>query len=162
MSDPLATYLQDHLAGSHFALELLDSLHDQFEHEELGKFAFALSVEIQHDQEVLVSIIERTGEERSALSQAAGWIGEKVSQLKLHRTQSNKELGAFEALETLTVGIQGKLALWRALAIIRSLDPRIPDLDFEALSAQALRQFERTDQHRLELIHDTFRPRVEQ
>ena len=26
MSDPLATYLHDHLAGSHFAVKLLDSL----------------------------------------------------------------------------------------------------------------------------------------
>jgi hypothetical protein len=162
MSDPLATYLQDHLAGSHFALELLDSLHDQFEHEELGKFAFALSVEIQRDQDVLVNIIESVGEEQSALSQAAGWIGEKVSQLKLHRSQSNKELGPFESLETLILGIQGKMALWRALAKIRELDPRVPDLDFSGLSTQALHQFERADQHRLEMIQQTFRPRVEQ
>jgi hypothetical protein len=30
MHDPLATYLHDHLAGSHFAIELLDSIEKQY------------------------------------------------------------------------------------------------------------------------------------
>jgi hypothetical protein len=37
MSDPLATYLHDHLAGSNFAIELLDSLRDQYSGEPLGR-----------------------------------------------------------------------------------------------------------------------------
>jgi hypothetical protein len=160
MSDPLATYLQDHLAGSHFALELLDSLHDQYEHEELGKFAFSLSIEIKKDQDLLIQVIENVGEKRSAVSEAAGWISEKISQLKLRRTDANKELGTFESLETLVVGIQGKMALWRALGQIRGVDVRVPALDFESLTVRAQSQFERADQERLKLIQETFGPRV--
>jgi hypothetical protein len=42
MSDPLAIYLHDHMAGSHFAIKLLESLHDQYKDEGLGQFALAL------------------------------------------------------------------------------------------------------------------------
>jgi hypothetical protein len=41
ISDALATYLHDHLAGSLFAVKLLSSLSDQYEDEELGAFARA-------------------------------------------------------------------------------------------------------------------------
>jgi hypothetical protein len=55
MNDHLATYLHDHLAGSHFAIKLLDSLHEQYKDEPLGKFAHAVCAEIKQDQDTLAT-----------------------------------------------------------------------------------------------------------
>jgi hypothetical protein len=63
MSDPLATYLHDHLAGSNFAIELLDSLRDQYSGEPLGRFAAALLIEIKEDQRTLRTMADRNWEE---------------------------------------------------------------------------------------------------
>ena len=59
MSDALSTYLHDHLAGSHFAVQLLGRLHDQYGARELGRFALVMRAEIEHDQEALQTIVER-------------------------------------------------------------------------------------------------------
>jgi hypothetical protein len=157
MSDPLATYLHDHLAGSHFAIKLLESLHDQYRDEELGKFALSLTAEVQYDQQILQRIADRVGTGHLDLTEAAGWLVEKASQWKLKRDDSDGGIGTFEALETLTLGIRGKLALWRALAIVRELDARVPDNDFEELSARAEHQYEEVEEQRLQLARTTFR-----
>jgi hypothetical protein len=158
MSDPLATYLHDHLAGSHFAIKLLDSLHDQYRDEELGKFAVALCAEVKLDQDGLQEIIDRVGRAHLDLTEAAGWFVERASELKLQRDNSGVGLGTFEALETLGLGIRGKWALWRALPLIREVDGRIPDRDFEKLAARADDQYARVERQRLQLIRLTFRP----
>jgi hypothetical protein len=61
MSDPLATYLHDHLAGSNFALELLKNLHDQHAGDSLGQFAAVLLIEIEEERQVLQRIIDQIG-----------------------------------------------------------------------------------------------------
>ncbi len=158
MNDPLATYLHDHLAGSHFAISLLDSLHDQYKDEELGQFALILCADVKLDQETLQQLIEQVGGATHLdLMQAIGWVGEKVSQFKLQRDDRGGGLGTFEALETLALGLRGKLALWRALPLIREGDPRVPPLDFGHLAVRADEQFTRVEQQRLRLVHDTFR-----
>ena len=42
MSDPLATYLHDHLAGAVHAIDLLESMRKQHMDEPLGRFAARL------------------------------------------------------------------------------------------------------------------------
>ena len=101
------------MAGSHFAIELLDSLHNQYRDEPLGRFAMALKIDGQQDQATLNEIIDRVGKSHLDLKEAAGWFAEKVSQLKLRRDDSGGGIGTFEALETLMLGIRGKFALWQ-------------------------------------------------
>jgi len=162
MTDPLATYLHDHLAGSHFAIQLLESLHEQYRDEPLGYFAQALRADVSQDQKTLQSIVERVGEGHPDLTEAAGWFAEKASQLKLKRDHSDGGLGTFEALETLTLGIRGKLALWQALPLIREFDSRIPANDFQRLAARAEEQYQRAEAERLKLARTTFRPEAEE
>src|SRR5260370_41973330 len=109
MSDPLAIYLHDHMAGSHFAIKLLESLHDQYKDEGLGQFALALCAEIKRDQDTLQQIIEQVGEAHFDLAEVAGWVGEKASQFKLQRDDCGGGPGTVEALETLALGIRGEL-----------------------------------------------------
>jgi len=158
-SDPLATYLHDHLAGSHFAIKLLDSLGDQYRNEELGAFASALCAEVKRDQNALEEIISHVGTASTDLMEVAGWFGEKASQFKLHRDSSGG-LGTFEALETLMLGVRGKLALWKALPLIREIDSRIPEQDYKILAARAEDQFSRVETERLRLVGTTFTPKA--
>ena len=160
MSDPLATYLHDHLAGSHFAIKLLESLHEQYRDEALGSFALALKADIKEDQDTLQEIIRYVGETHLDLSKIAGWVAERASQLKLHRADSDSGLGTFEALETLVLGIRGKLALWHALAQILKFDPRVAKFDYAALSARAEEQSARAEDQRLRLLSTTFAQKI--
>jgi hypothetical protein len=157
MSDSLAIYLHDHYAGSHFAIELLDSIHDQYSAEPLGDFARRISEEIEQDRHVLRHLIETAGKSHLDAAEVLGWFSEKVSQLKMRRDHSGG-LGTFEALEMLTLGIQGKIGLWTALPEIRKVDPRIPDLDFATLLARAQTQYNQVEEQRLRLTARTFAP----
>jgi hypothetical protein len=52
MSDPLGTYLHDHLAGAAHAINLVEFMCDRYEGGELGQFAAWLLVEIESDRTV--------------------------------------------------------------------------------------------------------------
>ncbi len=156
MSDPLATYLHDHLAGSNFAIELLDSLLEQYRDQPLAAFAQGLKNDVAEDRETLEGIIERVGKTRLDLKETLGWLAEKAGQVKLRRDDSCGGIGTFEALEALTLGIRGKLALWQVLPVVREVDPRIPNNDFASLAARAEDQYARAEAQRLELARTTF------
>jgi hypothetical protein len=149
MSDPLATYVHDHLAGAVVGINLLEALRDQQAGEPLGQFAAELLVELEADRAVLQGLSERVGAGSSALKEASAWLGQKVSRLKLRRRAAGG-LGTFEALEALALGILGKLALWRALAVSAAADARLRGVDFDHLAARAQAQHARVEERRLE------------
>ena len=157
MNDPLATYLNDHLGGSSFAIELLESLRDGHIGQPLGVLAEKLLAEVLDDRKVLLQIAERVGTGSPDLKQAAGWIVEKVSRIKL-QSDSDGGLGVFESLETLALGILGKASLWRALSVLRQFDPRVATQDYDRLAQRAQSQHDRVEAHRLRLVPETFTP----
>jgi hypothetical protein len=148
MSDPLTTYLHDHLAGSVHAINLLEFLRDQRAGEPLGRFASALLAEIQADRNTLRELAERIGAGSSDLKEFTAWLSEKVTRLKLRRGAEG--LGTFEALEFLELGIHGKWALWRALGVVAASDSRLRGVDFEHLAARAESQRALVEERRLE------------
>jgi hypothetical protein len=150
MSDSLATYLHDHLAGSNLAVDLVEFLRDQHVGDPLGGFAATLLAEIKHDREVLQGIIDQAGSGFPVVKEAAAWLSEKVSQLKFTRGA----FGTFEALEALALGILGKLALWRTLATIA--DARIRGVDFDQLGARAQAQHAQVEELRLQAARIAF------
>jgi hypothetical protein len=154
MSDSLATYLHDHLAGSNFAVELLEFLRDQHAGEPVGAFAATMLAEVEEDRRVLQGLIDRAGKGASIVKEAAAWLGEKLSELKL----SGSPLGTFEALEALALGILGKLALWRALELIADSDARVSGLDFRQLAERAQGQHSRVEERRLQAARDALAP----
>jgi hypothetical protein len=155
MTDPIQVYLHDHLAGSNFAIELLGSLRDQEAHPELASFAVKLLAEIEKDAGLLRGVLEQVGKSPLDLKEALAWVAEKASRFKLQHQQPDS-LGTFEALETLSLGIMGKLALWNVLPVIAGLDPRIPGLNFEKLAESAKDQFMRVEEHRIRLASLVF------
>jgi hypothetical protein len=157
MNDRLTTYLHDHLAGSTVAIDLLTVLRDEHTGEPIGGLAAELLEEVEADRAVLRGLAERLGAPSNPVKEAAAWLAEKVARAKLHR-QVAGDLGTFEAIEALGLGIQGKLALWRALDRVAAADPRVAGHDFAALAERAREQHARVEEARLELARRALSP----
>jgi hypothetical protein len=127
--------------------------------EPLGQFAAQLLVEIEADRDVLVDLTEKVGGSPGAKEWGA-WLAEKVSRLKL-KHGSGDGLGTFEALEFLVLGIHGKWALWRALAVVADCDPRLHGTDFGKLIARAEDQHATVDERRLACAQPALCPPAE-
>jgi hypothetical protein len=136
----------DHLAGSVHANELVKHIRDEHRGDPLSPFASELLPEIQSDREVLEELAKRAGGGPNAIKQATAWAAERLAQLRLG--QDREGLGAFESLEHLALGIQGKLALWRVLAKY-SADERLQGVDFQGLARRAHEQHAKVEEQRL-------------
>jgi hypothetical protein len=78
MSKNLTIYLNDHLAGSVVALELMDRLIETYKGKPLEQFFKDLHSEIDADQRELQDLIEALGEKESRVRKAGLWIGRKI------------------------------------------------------------------------------------
>jgi hypothetical protein len=155
MSDSLSIYLQDHLAGAAYAIDLVEFMRDQHKGDELGQFAAALLDDIKADQDTLQQLADRAGASSSTLKELTAWVSEKVSRLKL-RHDAGDALGTFEAWEFLALGIQGKLALWRTLGAVAMADDRLRGMNFGQLAARAKKQHAEVENRRLQVAHTVF------
>lgn len=147
----LTTYLNDHLAGSVAGVELLDHLIKLRRGEGVERELTAIRAEVAEDQKTLQRLLHDIGGNESPVRKAAAWLTEKLVQAKLHLDEPGSgELQMLEALEALTLGIQGKSALWRALAAAAAQEPQFRTIDIAALEQRALSQFQRVDSLRLQ------------
>lgn len=153
----LASYLNDHLAGSVAALELLDHLIELHEDKPLGKFFIGLRDDIRSDQEVLRTLLRRFKAKENAVRKAGGWIAEKFSRVKIQVAgEKVGEMGLVQALEALVLGITGKQLLWRALAASFGTSPLLKGVDLGTLEERAIEQIERVETKRIEAARETF------
>ena len=157
MSDALNVYLHDHLAGAGYAIDLLEFMIEKHTGDELGSLAATLLVEVQRDRETLREIAERVGSGRPNIKEAASWLSEKASRIKLGHDRGDG-LATFEALEFLALGIQGKLLLWRALQAIAPNDARLAGADFLGLAERAQHQREHVETRRVHAAVTALRP----
>jgi hypothetical protein len=150
-NDTLTAYLNDHLAGSTAALELLEHMCGTASAPGDREFLTGLSGEIAEDRQTLEDIVRRVGGHQSAVRQIGGWIAEKAGRLKLMLDDpSGGALKRLESLELLALGIHGKQALWRALASVAPMVPQLADLRFLELEARAVDQHARVEARRVE------------
>jgi hypothetical protein len=116
-----------------------------------------LKEEIEQDQQIVKSLLRSVGGNESKLRKAAAWLTEKVGEAKLELDDTGDgQLRLLEGLETLGLGIQGKLGLWRALSAASSQDPQLGALDLPRLERRALDQFTRVEAQRLKAARDAF------
>jgi hypothetical protein len=152
VAEPIVVYLDDHLAGSATAIQILETLrHDTG----LGAWSVALLKEIEADRRVLSDLRLRIDQPPNPLKEAIGWLAGALGRMKLHQ-QVSGPVGKLEALEALAVGIQGKLALWKALEV--SADSRLSGVDFEQLRGRALAQYGEVEARRLEVVRAVLAP----
>ncbi len=106
MSEPLAIYLHDHLAGTALALGLLAAMRDKHPGESLGAFAAAMLIEVESDRSVLQSLADRKGSGSSKLKEVSAWFTEKVSRSR------GKRLGDLRGF-----GVPRARGTWEACAL---------------------------------------------
>lgn len=145
----LATYLNDHLAGSLIAIEILEHL--ETEALDLMQDLDPLKAEVEADRRQLKGLMDRLGITESRVRKVTGWIAEQVTEAKFEADDESR--GTFrrlERLEALAVAIDGKSALWRALNAAAELAPQLRGVDYEDLAQRAREQRSRVEILRLQ------------
>jgi hypothetical protein len=153
----LGTYLNDHLAGAAAGVELAEKLASTHEGTPFGSAVAAVAGEIKADRETLQGLMERLGIGRSPAKQATGWVFEKVTRLRFNRRLTgSEELTRLLETETLSLGIEGKAAMWQALKDLDGLDGELGRADFDRLIFRARQQREALEPYRLEAATRAF------
>lgn len=155
----LEVYLNDHLAGSAAALDLIDKIRSENEGTELASFLAGLGPEIEADKATLETLMERLEVPSSELKQLAGKVLEKLSRLRLNdRITGGPAVTQLMELEMLSLGIEGKLALWRSLQQVAGVRPELGEFDLDTLAARAVEQRSGVEPYRLESAAQAFSP----
>jgi hypothetical protein len=151
----LEIYLADHMAGAAAGLELSRRAARNARGTETGAFLERLSTEIESDRRTLAAAIARLGLRRSRLKEGLARLAERAGRLKLNgRIGRPSPLSRLVELETLSLGIAGKQALWETLA--EAVPERLPELDLPSLAAAARRQRNDLEAHRLRAARMAF------
>ena len=145
----LSTYLNDHLAGSVTAIEILD--HFAEEASDIAPFLKQLRRDIEEDRDQLVVLMDRLDILPGRIRKASGWLVHQVVEAKFEADdQPDGLLRRLERLEAIGLGINGKLGLWRALHTLAESEERLSGPDYEQLAQRAKEQLERVEALRLE------------
>jgi hypothetical protein len=152
MSDEhIETYLNDHLAGSVAAVELLDQLEAAHTGTPRARVLAGLRADIEADRQELKSLMDRLDVSESRARKASAWLTEKVTELKLRLDDtSGGDLRLLESFEALSLGIEGKHSLWLALAAAAEEAPALRLVDYQRLTERAEEQRSRVETLRLE------------
>jgi hypothetical protein len=154
-SDYLAIYLNDHFAGATVGRELSKRAAQSNKGTPLGAFLERLHQEIVEDRDTLEMVMDEVGAGRDRVKNAGAIAGERLGRLKLNgQLRGYSPLSRLIELEGLALGVTGKLALWRSLAVLE--DRRLDEFDFNALAERAERQQEELETHRLRAAEQAF------
>jgi hypothetical protein len=135
---PIDVYLNDHLAGATLGSDLAEHIRDANEGTPLGEVMASVCAEIDSDRETLLGLMERMEVAKNPVKQAGAWVAEKAARVKFGGLGAGeRELGTFLALESLSLGIEGKADLWRALREVAGEHPPVAALDLDGLIARA-------------------------
>ena len=135
-------YLNDHLAGAMLGSDLAEQLQKENESTPLGDLMTTIAAQIEEDREALIDLMERMGTSKNPVKQATTWLhrqGEsrpKFSGL----TSGEPEVGTFMALESLTLGVEGKASLWKALKAVADRYEPLQSTNLDELGERAKTQ----------------------
>lgn len=148
----LITYLNDHLAASVGAVELIERCRNENTGTDLAKFLATMKTQIASEQKLIKELIHRFGGAESTLKQAAAWLGEKAGRLKLNNEVFRySDLSRLEEVEILRAGVHAKAGFWTILHSISNQDSRFNGINFLALFAQAQRQYAQIEEYYMEV-----------
>jgi hypothetical protein len=148
----LPIYLNDHLAGAVGAVQLARRAAGQNEGTEYGEAFAALASEIEQDRRTLQDLLKRLGIRNDPVKLLSSVVAEKLGRFKLNgELLRYSPLSRLEEIEILMLGVEGKLALWRALRA--NLDVEV---DFDDLIRRGTAQRRRLEHLRLKAAAQAF------
>ncbi len=143
-------YLNDHLAGAMLGSDLAEQIRSQNQKTPLGELMGVLAPQIEQDRQTLIALMERLDSSKNPVKQAGAWVTEKASRVKFAGVSSGEpELGRFMALESLALGVLGKLKLWKTLQQVADRYPAIAAVDLDELIDRAKSQYDLLERERL-------------
>jgi hypothetical protein len=152
----LSIYLNDHLAGATVGLELAKRALGSNRGTPFEPFLERLAEEIDEDRATLREIMRALDVGEDTLKRIGGFLAERIGRLKLNGSLfSYSPQSRLVEFEGLTLGVTGKLGLWRALQLVD--DERLARFDLPALAARAEAQQEGLEERRLEAARIAFR-----
>ena len=138
---PMNTYLNDHLAGATAGADLAAHIAQRYEGTPFGDEMKSLAADVDADRKTLVDVMERLGATTSPVKQAMGWFTEKAAGIKFTGALSGSpEQGAFMAIESLVLGVEGKARMWTALKDVAGEYPSLATTNLDELIERAERQ----------------------
>src|SRR4051812_21140429 len=127
----LATYLNDHLAGSTVGLELAKRTLGSNRGTQFEPVLERIAKEIDEDRETLRSIMRTLDVGEDTVKMWGAFVAEKLGRLKPNNALfSYSPLSRVVEFEGLALGVTGKLALWRALQLVD--EPDLKEFDIAA------------------------------
>lgn len=144
--DRLSIYLNDHLAAATAGANLARRTATSNEGTSYGSGLEAVALEIEQDRAALAYVMQRLSVGQDQLKIALAWAAERAGRLKLNgRLLGYSPLSRLEEIEALSLGVEGKLALWRALSSTHGSDPRLADVGLANLIDRAQSQRRRLE-----------------
>jgi hypothetical protein len=153
----LGIYLNDHLAGSTVGLELAKRARGSNEGTEYGEVLARVAADIEEDRDALQRLMETLEVKRDHPKVLAGWVAEKLGRLKPNgQILGYSPLSRLIELETLALGITGKLSLWEALTEVAGEDDRLDSAELARLAERAEQQRNEVWQLRRQAAQEAF------
>jgi len=150
----LGIYLNDHRAGSVIGVELSKRAAASNDGTELGEFLTELSRDIEADCDSLKAIMDHLGVTENRVKMPLAWMAERLGRFKPNgQLTGYSPLSRLHELEGLTLGVTGKLALWRSLAATRS---DLAAFGLERLIERAESQRTSLEAHRVKAARTAF------
>jgi hypothetical protein len=147
--DRLSIYLNDHLAAATAGANLARRTAGSNAGTSYGPELQAIAIEIEEDRAALADVMRRLAVGHDRLKTTLAWAAERAGRLKLNgQLRGYSPLSRLEEIETLSIGVEGKLALWRALLSTRGSDPRLDGVDLNELIDRARSQRRRLERLR--------------
>jgi hypothetical protein len=110
LNESLGVYLNDHLAGAVTGIELAEKLRSKHHSSPMAEDLASLVADISEDRATLEGFMEALGIDKSSMKQAAGWVIEKLTRLKMsRRLTGSPELTRLLEMETLSLGSRASL-----------------------------------------------------
>jgi hypothetical protein len=145
----LDVYLNDHLAGATAGVNLAQMAAEEHQQDEHGPFFAEIASEIKQDYGTLERLMEELGTDKSAGKTAVAEMGSKFMAPKFKG--DDDALNAFITIETLSIGIEGKVCMWQALKRVEDAYPTLEKFGLDELLERAQSQRDRLEAQRLEI-----------
>jgi hypothetical protein len=150
----LGIYLNDHRAGSVVGEALARRIAKENQGNEYGTGAAEIAKEIQEDKAELDQLMDRLEIRKKQTRLGIAWVTEKAMRLKPNgKLVGYSPLSRVQEFEGLTMGITGKLELWRSMDALEN-GAALRGVDFERLIARAESQRDRVEDLRVKAARE--------
>jgi hypothetical protein len=157
---PIHVYLNDHLAGATAGADLAKQAAERHDGE-LGEFFAQLADEVGADYNTLTSLMDQMDAHASGAKEVLAKAGSEISEAKFSgESMDDPEFGTFITVETLSIGVEGKLCMWKALKVVADDYPELSSTDIDTLIERAQSQRDKIEGKRLEVASTALSSKV--